>query len=214
MGKHVIETIMGAVVLLVAIGFLIFAYRSSDITSTEGYRLYAKFDRADGLNIGSDVRISGIKVGRVSGQKLDPKNYLAEIFLTIDESVQIPIDSTAEIISDGFLGSKYLSIVPGGDEKTLAKNGRIKYTQSAISLESLIGKFMYGGTGGDSEEKPQASQNTTSQKPVQNTPSNTEKQQEVKPVQEAPSNTEQPQEGKPVQDKPASEQPAHTNVLD
>lgn len=155
MGKHVIETIMGAVVLLVAAGFLIFAYRSSDISSTTGYELYAKFDRADGLGVGSDVRISGIKVGHISGQRLDQSNYLAEVTMTINDAVKIPADSTAEVVGDGLLGSKYLAIVPGGDEKMLEKGGRIKYTQSAVNIESLIGKFMYGGT--DNNEKSASS---------------------------------------------------------
>lgn len=158
MGKHVIETIMGAVVLLVAAGFLVFAYSSSNISSTKGYKLYAQFDRADGINVGSDVRISGIKVGQVSSQRLDPKSYLAQVFVTIDETVKIPADSTAEIVSDGFLGGKYLSIVPGGDDTMLAENGRIKYTQSAINIESLIGKFMYGGTGGEEKAQPATKQ--------------------------------------------------------
>lgn len=154
MGKHAIETIMGAVVLLVAAGFLVFAYKSGNVASTTGYKLYAQFDRVDGIGVGSDVRISGIKVGQVSDQKLDVESFLAKVSMTIDNSVKIPDDSTAEIVSDGLLGGKYLSITPGGSEKTLAEGGRIKFTQSSINIESLIGKFMYGGAG---EEKKEAS---------------------------------------------------------
>jgi phospholipid/cholesterol/gamma-HCH transport system substrate-binding protein len=171
MGKHVIETIMGAVVLVVAAGFLVFAYRSSDITSsTQGYNLVANFDRADGLGIGSDVRISGVKVGSVSGQNLDPNTYQAKITITISDDVKIPSDSTAEIASDGLLGGKYLALVPGGDEKMLKKGDRIKFTQSAVSLESLIGKFMYGGTDSkepQSKDVPAGSAPATTQQPVE-----------------------------------------------
>lgn len=156
MGKHVIETIMGAVVLLVAAGFLVFAYRSSEVSSAGGYKLLANFDRADGLGVGTDVRISGIKVGYISEQTLNPKTYLAEVAMTIDESVKIPTDSVAEVASDGLLGGKYLAIIPGADTSTLKEGQRIKYTQSSISIESLIGKFMYGGADAatpDTKEK-------------------------------------------------------------
>lgn len=153
MGKQVIETIMGAVVLLVAAGFLIFAYKSGNVASATGYKLYAQFDRVDGIGVGSDVRISGIKVGQISNQNLDLESYLAKVYMTIDTAVKIPEDSSAEIVSDGLLGSKYLSITPGGAEKLLNDGERIKYTQSSINIESLIGKFMYGGAGEETKEE-------------------------------------------------------------
>ena len=150
MGKHVIETLMGAVVLIVAVGFVIFAYQSSGVATVDGYRVSAKFDRIDGLSLGSDVKISGIKVGTVATQRLDPTTYLAEIELDLDNSITIPKDTTAEIVSDGLLGGKYLALVPGGDEEMLKDGGIIKYTQSSFSIESLIGKFMFS-SGGDKE---------------------------------------------------------------
>lgn len=163
MGKHVIETLMGAVVLIVAIGFIAFAYQSSGIAAATGYPLTAKFDRIDGLSVGSDVRISGIKVGTVAEQHLNPKTYLAEVVMTIDNQVQLPVDTSAEIVSDGLLGSKYLSLVPGGEDKLLKSGDAIKYTQSSFSLENLIGKFMFSGGGDKSSSSDKSDQKQDSE---------------------------------------------------
>lgn len=141
-----LETIVGAAVLLISIGFVILAYQGSDAsTATSGYTLYAKFDKVDGLSIGSDVRVSGIKVGKVEGQELDSVTYLARVELLIDDDVKLPIDSSAEIVSDGLLGQKYISLVPGAEDAMFSEGNTIRYTQSAVNIESLIGKFMFGG---------------------------------------------------------------------
>lgn len=161
MGKHVIETLMGAVVLLVAAGFIIFAYQSSGMATTDGYRLKAKFDRIDGLTVGSDVRISGIKVGTITEEHLDSSSYLAEVIFLIDEKVSLPVDTSAEIVSDGLLGSKYLSLVPGGEEKYLGEGDTVKYTQSSLNLEGLIGKFMFSGNSGKDAKSEQPSEDNS-----------------------------------------------------
>ncbi len=143
--RNFVETVMGGVVLIVAAGFVIFAYKSGKVQTIEGYTLLAKFDRADGLVIGSDVRVSGLKVGTVIDQKVDPKTYQAVIKLSVADEVKLPKDSAAEIISDGLLGGKYIALVPGGDEQTFSNNDEIQYTQSSVSIEQLIGKFMFSG---------------------------------------------------------------------
>lgn len=146
MGKNIFETLVGALVLAVAVGFVIIAYQSGSVTATDGYELTAKFDRVDGLNVGSDVRVSGLKVGSVVNQHIDPATYLAIVTLTIDDKVKIPKDSIAEIVSNGLLGGKYLALVPGGDEAMFADGEEIRFTQPSISIESLIGKFLFGGS--------------------------------------------------------------------
>ena len=108
----------------------------------------AQFDRIGSLTTGSDVRVSGIKVGTVTGLALDPKTFLANVRMSIDPSVQLPDDTVAEIVSAGLLGDKYLSLVPGGSEKDIPPGGRIKYTQSSVSLEHLIGQMMFSPTSG------------------------------------------------------------------
>lgn len=146
MKRNVIETIMGGLVLLVAAGFLFFAYKSGNVEAASGYNVHAKFDRIDGLVVGADIRISGIKVGAVTAQTIDPTTYQAVVNMTIRDDVKIPSDSSAEIVGDGLLGNKYVAIVPGGAADMLTANGEIHYTQSSVSIEALIGKMIYGSS--------------------------------------------------------------------
>jgi phospholipid/cholesterol/gamma-HCH transport system substrate-binding protein len=151
MQKHILETLIGGVVLAVAGGFLIFAYRGSDmgLKTSDGYTVQAKFTNATGINIGSDVRVGGIKIGVVSDMQLDPATYEAVAFFQVHRSTKLPKDSSAAIVGSGLLGEKFVQVMPGGDEKMLADGGRIEFTQSAISLEELIGKFVFSGGGVD-----------------------------------------------------------------
>lgn len=149
MHKNVIETVMGAVVLAVAGGFLAFAYQSSSMSTVDGYTLHAKFKSVSGISTGSDVRIGGIKVGVVSDMKLDPQTYQAVLDLHINNTTKLPDDSSASILGDGLLGGKFLALEPGGSETMFADGGTISFTQPAVNLESLIGKFMFSGGGVD-----------------------------------------------------------------
>lgn len=140
------EALMGAVVLVTAAIFLFFAFGQTDIGSVKGYTVTADFDRVDGLSVGSDVRMSGIKIGSVINQTLNPETFLAEVTMTIDTAVALPTDSSAQIVSDGLLGSKFLAIVPGGDMEVIAPGGKITLTQSPMILENLVGQLLFGGT--------------------------------------------------------------------
>jgi phospholipid/cholesterol/gamma-HCH transport system substrate-binding protein len=148
MRHNVLETLLGALVLVVAGLFLAFAYSSSHIRATPGYAVTARFDHVDGIHEGGDVRISGIKVGTISSETLDPKTFQAVVRLNIDREIQLPVDTVATIASSGLLGDKFLSLVPGNDDKTIPPDGMIGHTQSPASLEDLIGKFMYAAPGG------------------------------------------------------------------
>ena len=152
MRGNVIETVMGAVVLLAAALFLVFAYKSSQLRPVPGYQVSADFARVDGIRQGSDVRMSGIKIGSVVAEELDPKTFLANLRMSIDPSVQLPDDTVAEIISAGLLGDKYLSLVPGGSDKLIPPGGKITYTQSSVSLENLIGQMMFTAPGAKKDE--------------------------------------------------------------
>lgn len=143
MKANLLEIAMGALVLFVFAFFIIFAYSSSQWHPATGYEVSAKFDRIDGLMRGSDVRLSGVKVGTVKEIKLDPTSYLAVVSISLAPDVHLPKDSVAEIVSDGLLGGKILALVPGGDDENIPSGGEIMYTQAAVSLESLIGKFMF-----------------------------------------------------------------------
>ncbi|MGL6187887.1 MAG: outer membrane lipid asymmetry maintenance protein MlaD [Holosporales bacterium] len=145
--KRFFEALMGAFVLLLAVGFFYFSYiQSSGFRSGNGYLLGARFEHIDGLVVGSEVRVGGVKVGNVQEVTLDPKNYLAVVRFDVLSGIRIPEDSTAQIISDGFLGGKYLSILPGSQESFLSAGDEILETQSSVSLESLLSKFLFSST--------------------------------------------------------------------
>lgn len=141
--RGIAEILTGSAVLIVAAGFLFFAISHSGQTASGGYPLQARFDRIDGLAIGSDVRIAGVKIGTVTDARIDPKDFTALVSMTVRPDIQLPKDSSAEITSESLLGGKYLSLTPGGDEATLKPNQTITITQSSISLEQLLGKFIF-----------------------------------------------------------------------
>src|SRR6266849_1403602 len=147
MRGNVIETVMGAVVIAVAALFMVFAYKTSQLRSVAGYQVNADFARVDGIRQGSDVRISGIKIGSVMAEVLDPKTFLANVRMSIDPKYKLPDDTVAEIISAGLLGDKYMSLVPGGSDKVIPPGGKITYTQSSVSLENLIVQMMFSAPG-------------------------------------------------------------------
>ena len=144
MSRSLVETLLGAVVLAVAIGFVVFAYTRSGVATVSGYEVSAAFNRVDGISNGSDVRIGGIKVGTVIERTLDPETFRAVLRMSIDETVVLPTDSSAAVMSDGLLGGKFIDLQPGAEEILIKDGGRIAYTQSSLLLEELIGKFAFG----------------------------------------------------------------------
>lgn len=144
MSGNLVESLIGAIVLAVAGWFLSFAYEHTEKTNVGGYELIAKFDRVDGLNIGSDVRLAGIKIGTVTSQELDPETYEAIVRVAISDEVALPTDTAAVITSEGLLGGNYLSMLPGGMEDMLADGDELEETQDAIDLVGMINRFMYG----------------------------------------------------------------------
>ncbi len=146
MNHNLVETLIGAIVIAAAAAFLAFAYSNTDIGGVSGYELSARFSRVDGLNIGSDVRLSGIKVGTVTKQELDPTTYQAVVHMTVAPSVRLPEDTFAKITSEGLLGGNYLALDPGGSDIFLEPGDEIMQTQGAVDLLGLISKF--GGNGG------------------------------------------------------------------
>lgn len=149
MSSNLVESIIGAVVLLVAAWFLIFAYERTDTVTSEGYVLSARFERIDGLNIGSDVRVAGIKVGSIVDSSLDTKTYQAVVKFSVANNVELPLDTAAAISSESLLGGAYLSLLPGGEEEMLQNGDEIEETQGAVDLVGLIGKFTSGGSDDD-----------------------------------------------------------------
>jgi len=148
MKRNVVESLLGALVLLVAVGFFVWAYARADVGDPGGYTLIAKFDRIDGLEVGGPVRISGIRVGQVLSQQLDPVSYRAEVRFSIDGDVELPSDSSAAIASTSLLGGKYLALTPGGDDLMLGEGDEVPFTQSSVNFEDLLGRFIFNQDGG------------------------------------------------------------------
>ena len=151
MGRNIVETIVGALVLVVAGVFVFYAFAKSDRSVPAGYEIIARFDRIDGLKRGADVTLSGVKVGTVTGFDLDRKTYQAVVRMLVSSNVSLPADTHAKIVSESLLGGMVVVLEPGGDTKMLPPGGEIQMTQGAIPLSELIAKFMFGGTSSGSK---------------------------------------------------------------
>ncbi len=147
MGRNIVETIVGALVLLVAGAFVFYAFAKSDRTGPDGYEVVARFGRIDGLKRGADVTLSGVKVGTVTGVSLDSKTYQAIVRMTVSSNVNLPADTNAKIVSESLLGGTVVSLEPGNEKNLIRASGEIQNTQDSIPLTELIAKFMFGGTG-------------------------------------------------------------------
>lgn len=143
MKRNVIETVLGAVVLIVAGVFLAFAYTSADLRPVAGYRVEARFNAVDGLTVGNDVRVGGVKIGSVVGQHIDLQEYRAVVVMSIRPDVTLPEDSVAVVSSEGLLGGKYIRIDPGASETRIAAGGEIRNTKDIVSLEEMLGKMIF-----------------------------------------------------------------------
>ena len=146
MKRNPIETVLGAVVLAVAVMFLAFAYSIADLKAVTGYEVKATFLKVGGLERGSDVRISGIDVGTVTSQTLNPETFQAQVIMSIDPSVVLPADTEASIVSDGLLGGKYVNLVPGRASERIAAGGVVSKTKDYQSLEDLVGQIIFLAT--------------------------------------------------------------------
>jgi phospholipid/cholesterol/gamma-HCH transport system substrate-binding protein len=131
-----------------AIAYLSFSVGGLSYSGPGGLTLYAAFDQTGGLKARAPVVISGVKVGQVKSIGLDQKTYRARVELDLDHTLKVPTDSTASIVTAGILGDRYISLQIGGEEQILKPGDTINFTESALILESLIGKFIYGRTGG------------------------------------------------------------------
>lgn len=146
------ESVVGAIVVAVAIFFAVFIYMRTGSGSLSGYEIQARLPRVDGLGVGTDVRLSGIKIGSVSDLTLDPTNYLVTVHMNIRDDVKVPDDSSLMVTSSGLLGSSYISLTPGGSDKMLAAGGMIQNSQGSVDLMGLINRF---ATQPPAPQKPQ-----------------------------------------------------------
>ena len=143
MQRNTLETVMGAIVLLAAAGFASLAYEAADIKGNGGYEIIAEFGSTGGLSVGDDVRISGIKVGRITEQSLDPITYSARIAMVIAPDIEIPADSSARITAASLLGGNYLELMPGAEDEMLPAGAVIYDTRDPVSISDLLGKMVF-----------------------------------------------------------------------
>ncbi|WP_312527510.1 outer membrane lipid asymmetry maintenance protein MlaD [Paracoccus sp. (in: a-proteobacteria)] len=139
------ELWVGAAVLAVAAGFLGWSLSGGSAIGARlggSYELRAAFPNVDGIEAGTDVRIAGVKVGRVSSIRLNPETYFAEAALSLPRNVLLPTDTAALIQSDGLLGGAYIELQPGGAADDLSPGDEIEDVQGAVSLISLLMKFV------------------------------------------------------------------------
>lgn len=144
--RRAAETIIGALVVIAAAFVIVYAYSGSGVTVAGGYIVTAVFDRVEGIRVGSEVRLSGIKVGSVAAEKLDPDTYSAVLTLSIAANLNLPADTSAKIMTDGLVGSRYVALQPGAEEKFLEPGGRIMHTQSTIDIGDLISRYVFKGS--------------------------------------------------------------------
>ena len=158
MRRNIIETVMGAVVLVVAVVFVVIAFKSTSVGDVSGYRVSVEFDDVSGLTNGTDVRMAGVKIGTVDSQTLDPDTYFAEVVLNIDETIRLPMDTSARIIPEGLLGGNYVALEPGAEEDMISQDGdgSIQYAQGAINVVDLLGRFIFSAADSTSSSSGQS----------------------------------------------------------
>lgn len=144
------EILAGAAVLAVAIGFTAFAVRGAGVMGEpDSYALTASFRSVEGVSVGTDVRLAGVKVGTVTALSLNPETYFADATIAIRKDVAVPTDSTLLVSSEGLLGGTFVEVQPGGALEMLEPGGEIEDTQGAVSLITLLMKFAGGGSEGE-----------------------------------------------------------------
>lgn len=152
MKSNLVEAMIGAMVLALAGGFFYFTYDRTDFGTVSGYELTARFDRIDGIDVGSDVRIAGIKVGSVLGSRIDTTNYQAIVRISVTRELQLPTDTFVRVASEGLLGGSYLLLDAGGMDEYLEDGDEIEFTESAMDLQSMIGQAIFSATDDESED--------------------------------------------------------------
>ena len=141
------ETAVGLFVLigLLCVGYLTIKLGRMELLSDEGYRVVARFSSVTGLRVGADVEIAGVPVGRVAGIELAKDSPAALVVLRLQPHLRLSEDTIAAIKTSGHIGDKYVSLAPGGSSDMIEQGGEIRETQAVIDIESLIGKFAFGG---------------------------------------------------------------------
>lgn len=143
--EHPAELAAGAAVVAIAAGFLIYAAQfAGGARGTNDYFLTASFRSAEGVTVGTDVRLAGVSIGTVTDLALNPQTFRADATFAIDDDVVLPEDTSVAVETEGLLGGTYLDLQPGGSPFNLEPGAEILDTQSAVSLVTLLLRFVMG----------------------------------------------------------------------
>lgn len=157
MSENASEVITGAAVLAAAVGFLIYVGQSTGFSGPAGsYELKASFRSVEGVSVGTDVRLAGVKVGTVTSVALNPITFFADATVSIAKNIELPDDSAILVSSEGLLGGNFVEILPGGSPMNFAPGDEIEDTQGAVSVVTLLMKFAGGGDNADGGAAPDA----------------------------------------------------------
>jgi phospholipid/cholesterol/gamma-HCH transport system substrate-binding protein len=141
--KHEIKHILlGMMVVAATVIFFFFSYQSGPEGTASGYMLSGRFNATDGIAVGSDVVLTGIKVGQVTAREYDSKKQNVLVEMTFRDDIKIPGESTVSIVSDGLLGAKYLKVEPGGSENNMNSGDEFEFVQDSIPLVELLEKIV------------------------------------------------------------------------
>ena len=146
MSENRLEIAVGGVVLALAVGFAVFLVQSTGLSgSSSSYTISASFRSAEGISVGTDIRLAGVKIGTISGLKLNSETYRAESILSVRNDVRIPDDSALTVASEGLLGGSFIEVIPGASLDYLEAGDEIIDTQGSVSLIQLLLKFVSSG---------------------------------------------------------------------
>ncbi|MDD6088829.1 MAG: outer membrane lipid asymmetry maintenance protein MlaD [Desulfovibrionaceae bacterium] len=129
---------------LVCVGYLTVKLGRMELSASNTYSVYAAFDSVTGLRTGAEVVISGVRVGRVAKISLDSNGPRAKVELQIDKSIELSDDTIASVKTSGLIGDRYISLQPGGIGSPLKAGDEITDTESAVDIETLISKYVFG----------------------------------------------------------------------
>lgn len=153
MKSNTFETLVGVLVLIIAALFIYMSMEVSDSRQklASGYRILAEFSNIDGINIGSDVKISGMKVGSVLDMRLD-QNYKSLLVIKLPNDLRIPVDSIFKVSTSGLIGNKFINIKIGADDEFFKNNDKVEFTESSMDLEDLIARFIFNSDSKDEDK--------------------------------------------------------------
>lgn len=150
MSHNPTEVIVGGAVLAAAVAFAIYAGQATGLSrGGDGYELRASFRSLEGVSVGTDVRLAGVKIGTVTDVELNPQTYRADTTVSVSDDIEIPDDSAIIVASEGLLGGNFVEIVPGGSPFYFSPGDQVEDTQGAVSLVSLLLKFVSGDGGAE-----------------------------------------------------------------